>query len=402
MFNVDNFLHDEALPASAKWTGFPLYNFIGGHNDEDLIPIEKLEEASKKVILNHGHTLGKYNYTGPLGYLPLRKFIIKKLLNGASMKCSEDEILVVSGSLQALDLVNETFLKSGDTVIIEEGSYGGVFSRLEKLGINIKGIPVEDDGMNINLLSECLEDLKAINIVPRYIYTIPTIQNPTGTIMSKEKRIKLIELAKKYDAPIFEDDCYADLIWGEERPPSIRALDDSKRVIYCGSFSKSIAPGFRLGYLVADWPILSRVLPYKTDAGTGGLEQMVLSEFCENHFFDHLTILNQKLKSKAITMCEALDKYFGNTVEYKKPIGGIYVWIKMPDGVNTSKLYNIALQEGVAINPGVEWSMDKKNKQKMRLCFANPTDKAIDEGVKKLAEVCKKEFSVPVSIANIN
>ena len=172
MFNVDNFLHDEALPASAKWTGFPLYNFIGGHNDEDLIPIEKLEEASKKVILNHGHTLGKYNYTGPLGYLPLRKFIIKKLLNGASMKCSEDEILVVSGSLQALDLVNETFLKSGDTVIIEEGSYGGVFSRLEKLGINIKGIPVEDDGMNINLLSECLEDLRAINIVPRYIYTI--------------------------------------------------------------------------------------------------------------------------------------------------------------------------------------------------------------------------------------
>jgi len=306
MFNVDNFLHDEALPASAKWTGFPLYNFIGGHNDEDLIPIEKLEEASKKVILNHGHTLGKYNYTGPLGYLPLRKFIIKKLLNGASMKCSEDEILVVSGSLQALDLVNETFLKPGDTVIIEEGSYGGVFSRLEKLGINIKGIPVEDDGMNINLLSKCLEDLKVINIVPRYIYTIPTIQNPTGTIMSKEKRIKLIELAKKYDVPIFEDDCYADLIWGEERPPSIRALDDSKRVIYCGSFSKSIAPGFRLGYLVADWPILSRVLPYKTDAGTGGLEQMVLSEFCENHFFDHLTKLNQKLESKDIYLDEVL------------------------------------------------------------------------------------------------
>ena len=249
---------------------------------------------------------------------------------------------------------------------------------------------------------KCLEDLKAINIVPRYIYTIPTIQNPTGTIMSKEKRIKLIELAKKYDVPIFEDDCYADLIWGEKRPPSIRALDDSKRVIYCGSFSKSIAPGFRLGYLVADWPILSRVLPYKTDAGTGGLEQMVLSEFCENHFFDHLTKLNQKLKSKAITMCEALDKYFGNTVEYKKPIGGIYVWIKMPDGVDTSKLYNIALQDGVAINPGVEWSMDKKNKQKMRLCFANPTDKVIDEGVKKLAEVCKKEFDVPISIANIN
>jgi len=401
MFNVDNFLHDEALPASAKWTGFPLYNFIGGHNDEDLIPIEKLEEASKKVILNHGHTLGKYNYTGPLGYLPLRKFIIKKLLNGASMKCSEDEILVVSGSLQALDLVNETFLKPGDTVIIEEGSYGGVFSRLEKLGINIKGIPVEDDGMNINLLSECLEELKAINIVPRYIYTIPTIQNPTGTIMSKEKRIKLIDLAKKYDVPIFEDDCYADLIWGEERPPSIRALDDSKRVIYCGSFSKSIAPGFRLGYLVADWPILSRVLPYKTDAGTGGLEQMVLSEFCENHFFDHLTILNQKLKSKAITMCEALDKYFGSSAEYKKPDGGIFVWVDMHKKVDTSRLYELALKDGVAINPGNEWSINKSGRHKMRLCFGNPSIKEIDEGIKRLAIICRKEFGIPTKIANL-
>ena len=157
-----------------------------------------------------------------------------------------------------------------------------------------------------------------------------------------------------------------------------------------------------MGYLVADWAVLSRVLPYKTDAGSGGLEQMVLAEYCEQHFFQHLKKLNAQLEKKSLIMCESLDKYFGNTVEYKKPIGGIYVWIKMPDGVNTSKLYNIALQEGVAINPGVEWSMDKKNKQKMRLCFANPTDKVIDEGVKKLAEVCKKEFGVPVSIANIN
>ena len=196
MFNINNFLRKDSLPASPKWSTFPQFNFIGGHNDEQLIPVEQLEEAAKKVILNFGYTLGKYNYTGPLGYLPLRKFIVKKLLAGASMKCNEDEILVVSGSLQALDLVNDTFLKSGDTVIIEEGSYGGVFSRLQRLNININGIPVEEDGMNISYLSNCLEDLKTKNILPRYIYTIPTIQNPTGTVMSKKKRCQLINLAK--------------------------------------------------------------------------------------------------------------------------------------------------------------------------------------------------------------
>ena len=145
--------------------------------------------------------------------------------------------------------------------------------------------------------------------------------------MPKNKRVDLIKLAKSFNVPIFEDDCYADLIWGEERPPSIRALDDSGRVIYCGTFSKSIAPGLRVGYLVADWAVLSRILPYKTDAGSGGLEQMVLAEYCEQHFFEHLKILNAQLEKKSLMMCESLDKYFGNTVEYKKPIGGIYVWI---------------------------------------------------------------------------
>ena len=402
MFNIENFLHKDALQAEPKWQGFPKYNFVGGHNDEELIPIKKFEEAARKVILEQGNILGKYNYTGPLGYLPLRKFIIKKLKKGANINCNEDEILIVSGSLQALDLVNSTLLKNGDTVIIEESSYNGVFTRLKNLEINIETIPVEEDGMDIEKLKKSLKSLKDKNILPRYIYTIPTIQNPTGTVMSIKKRLDLINLSKEYNIPIFEDECYADLIWGQERPPSIRSLDDSGRVIYCGSFSKSLAPGLRLGYIVADWSILSRILPYKTDAGTGSLEQMVLAEFCKNNFFDNLRNLNNQLKVKSKIMTDALDKYFGNTIDFKIPVGGIYIWISFSNNVDTTILYHNAIKAGIAINPGEEWSKNINNQKKMRLCFANPSKGEIEQGIKSLAEICQKQFGVPVNIANKN
>ena len=332
--------------------------------------------------------------------MSLRNFISLQLSDSASIKCSEKEILVVSGSLQALDLVNQTFLKKGDTVIIEEENYGGTISRLNRLGVNMVGVPIESDGMKISALEEILKDLKSKDIKPRYIYTIPTIQNPTGTIMSVKKRKALIDLSKKYEVPIFEDDCYADLIFDKERPPAIKSFDKEGYVIYCGSFSKSIAPALRVGYLLADWHILSRILPYKTDAGSGSLEQMALAEFCKSNFNSHIKLLRAKLKHKSDTICNALDKYFGSSADFTKPNGGIFVWISLPETVDTSRLYDLALKEGVAINPGSEWSINTSGKHKMRLCFGNPSTKEIDEGVKLLAEICQKEFGVPAQIAN--
>ena len=284
MFNVEKFLHSDALNPAMEWKGYPKYNFIGGHNDSESIPIKSLKESIEKIILREGKTLSKYGLeSGPQGYLPLRKFISKQLNLSAQIVSSENEILVVSGSLQALDLVNETFLRKGDTVIIEEENYGGTISRLKRLGVNMVGIPLEHDGMNVEVLEQTLLDLRKKKITPRYIYTIPTIQNPTGTVMSVKKREILIDLSKQFEIPIFEDDCYADLLFEKERPPAIKSFDTDGYVIYCGSFSKSIAPALRVGYLIADWSILSRILPYKTDAGTGSLEQMALAEFCESH-----------------------------------------------------------------------------------------------------------------------
>ena len=338
--------------------------------------------------------------SGPQGYLPLRTFLSNQLKNSASINCAEREILIVSGSLQALDLVNTTFLRKGDTVIIEEENYGGTISRLKKLGVNMIGIPLEKDGMDINYLEKELKKLESENKKPRYIYTIPTIQNPTGTVMSVEKRRALIEISKKFGIPIFEDDCYADLLYEKQRPRAIKSFDDEGYVIYCGSFSKSIAPALRVGYLVANWNILSRILPYKTDAGSGSLEQMALAEFCKNEFNDHVTKLRVELKKKSDFICNALDKYFGSTVNYQKPDGGIFIWVDMPENVDTSKLYDVAIKQGVAINPGHEWSVNPSGKHKMRLCYGNPTIQEIDQGVKLLAEICQKEFGVPKQIAN--
>ncbi len=401
MFNINSFLHSDALGPAIEWKGYPKFNFIGGHNDNESIPIISLKESIDKIILKEGKTLAKYGLeSGPQGYLPLRQFISKQLRRSASINCSEKEVLVVSGSLQALDLVNQTLLRKGDTVIIEEENYGGTISRLRRIGVNMIGIPLEKDGMNIEVLEQTLESLKKKKVRPRFIYTIPTIQNPTGTIMSVNKRKALIKLSKKFEIPIFEDDCYADLIFDKERPPAIKSYDNDGYVIYCGSFSKSIAPALRVGYLTADWSILSRILPYKTDAGSGSLEQMALAEFCKINFDSHIKILRNELKKKSDSICNALDKYFGSTADYNKPVGGIFVWINLPNNVDTSRLYELALKDGVAINPGNEWSINSSGDHKIRLCFGNPSIEEIDEGVKILAEICQKEFGVPIQIAN--
>ena len=401
MFNINSFLHSDALGPAIEWKGYPKFNFIGGHNDNESIPIISLKESIDKIILKEGKTLAKYGLeSGPQGYLPLRQFISKQLKKSASINCSEKEVLVVSGSLQALDLVNQTFLKKGDTVIIEEENYGGTISRLRRIGVNMIGVPLEKDGMNIKVLEQTLESLKKKKIRPRFIYTIPTIQNPTGTIMSVNKRKALIQLSKKFEIPIFEDDCYADLIFDKERPPAIKSYDNDGYVIYCGSFSKSIAPALRVGYLTADWSILSRILPYKTDAGSGSLEQMALAEFCKINFNSHVKILRNELKKKSDSICNALDKYFGSTADYNKPVGGIFVWINLPNNIDTSRLYELALKDGVAINPGNEWSINSSGDHKIRLCFGNPSIEEIDEGIKILAEICQKEFGIPLQIAN--
>ena len=392
------------LPAAAaKWTGLAKYSFVGGNNDPDQVPLEGLIDAVNAVLRREGKMLATYGLaSGPQGYLPLRQFLTAKLKADAGISCTADDILIVSGSLQALDLVNATLLARGDTVIIERDSYQGAINRLTRLGVNVVGIPLDHEGMRMDALAEALADLKRRGITPKYIYTIPTVQNPTGTIMPIARRTELLKLAEHYGVPIFEDDCYADLIWDGQRPPAIHAMSKTGNVIHIGSFSKSIAPALRVGYIVAGWGVLSRMLSLKTDAGSGALEQMVLAEYCAPHFNTHVPKLTRGLRAKLETLMEALNEQFGTSAEFEDPKGGIFLWVKLPDQVDTLKLYQAALAAGVAINPGPEWSVDKAYAgSRLRLCFASPTHEQIREGIALLAEVCHREFGVPERSANI-
>src|ERR1700760_4813027 len=392
------------LPApAARWTGLAKYSFVGGNNDPDQVPVDDLVDAVNAVLKREGKTLATYGLAnGPQGYKPLREFLTAKLKRDAGIACGADDIMIVSGSLQALDLINQTLLARGDTVIVEQETYQGALNRLTRLGVTAIGIPLDGEGMRMDVLSSKLAELKAKGVRPKYIYTIPTVQNPTGTIMPEQRRAELLKLSQEYGVPVFEDDCYADLIWDGKRPPAIYAMANNGGVIHIGSFSKSIAPALRFGFIVAPWAMLSRMLALKTDAGSGALEQMVLAEYCSPHFSTHVPKLTKGLRAKLDALMEALNEQFGTAAEFEDPKGGIFLWVKLPDNVDTLKLYQAALAAGVAINPGPEWSTHKAySGSRLRLCFASPSEQQIREGVAVLADVCRKEFGVPVRIANV-
>jgi 2-aminoadipate transaminase len=402
-FDVAPLLAPGTPPPAVKWNGFPKYNFVGGHNDAKNVPVQALIDAATAVLRREGATLATYGLnSGPLGYRPLREFLSGKLKSHAGIDCTADEILITSGSLQGLDLVNTLLLAKGDTILIEKETYGGALTRLAKFGVNIVGIPLDNDGMRMDALKAKLAELKAKGVTPKYIYTIPTVQNPTGSIMPEARRREMIALAREYGTMIFEDECYSDLIWNGKRPRSIYSLAGGDGVIFVGSFSKSIAPALRVGYIVAKWEILARILGLKQDAGSGALEQMVLAEFCARHFHDHVPRLNKALAHKLQVLREALAEQFGTAAEFGDPPGGIYLWVKLPDNVDTVKLGQAALAAGVSLNPGPEWSVDKSYaKCRLRLCFANPEPETIKQGVAVLAEVCRREFGVPLRSANV-
>lgn len=392
------------LPAAAgRWGGFSEFNFIGGHNDAENVPIDALRSAADAVLHREGTTLATYGLeSGPMGYAPLREFVSDMLKRRTGVNVSSDDVLLTSGSLQALDLVNGVFLNPGDTVIVEEATYGGTLTRLQRCGVAHPGVPVDRDGIQVDALERMLVDFAGKGTRVKFLYTIPTVQNPTGGVMTEERRRALLRLAAEHDLLIFEDDCYADLLWEGDRPPAIHALDDDGRVIYCGSFSKSIAPALRVGFLTAPWEVMSRILPLKTDAGSGALEQMVLAEFGPQHFDAHVDVQRAALRIKAEATVDALEEQFGASAEFERPRGGIFQWVTLPDAVDTTRLAEIALAEGVAINPGAEWSADPQSgRNKLRLCFAHPSVATIQTGIARLAEICHREFGVPVRSGNV-
>ncbi len=382
------------LPEPAvPWQDPPDFAFVGGNNDADSVPFGGLAEAAVNALKREGRALATYNLGGsPLGYLPLRRFVCDALGVRADTTVQPDEVLITSGSLQALDLVNQALLAPGDTVLIEQATYGGMVSRLQRLGVSYVGIELDEHGIDVAHLASVLDELAAAGRTPKYLYTIPTVQNPTGSVLPVERRLEVLALARRHGVPIFEDDCYADLVWDGTRPPTIRSLDDGGgQVIYCGSFSKSIAPALRVGYIVADQSVVLQLMALKSDAGTGALEQLTLAEFAPSHFDQHVERLIAALKRKCDRMVEAVGREFGAEVTVTPPKGGIYVWLTFPDGVDTDALAPAAAEAGIQFNPGSGWSADPAwGRRRLRLCFGDAEESSIDRGVAELARVYRE------------
>ena len=386
-----------------KWTGFPKYNFIGGHNDPQSIPVEGLIEATARVLRRRGQTIATYNQDcGPLGDIEMREFLAGKLSKFRGMSVTTEDILVTSGSGQALDLINDILLESGDAVIMEEFTYQGAMNRLRARGVNVLGAKLDEGGIDVAALEIQLKTLADKGVIPKFVYTIPTVQNPTSSVLSIERRIALLKVTRDRGIPVVEDECYADLLWDEEWPNSMLAMKGADHVIHVGSFSKYLAPALRLGYVVAPWAVLAQMIACK-GGGTGALEQMVVADYMKNNYEKHVDDLKARLKAKSDALIEALEKNFGTSAEFLVPPGGIYLWIKFPSDVDTLKLADDALKAGIAFNPGPQWSVDAEAaRNHLRICFANPSIEEIQEGIAKLADVFHVATGIPPRSANVS
>ena len=383
-------LRSDLPDGESPWSGDPPFNFVGGHNDPASVPFGGFAEAAAVALARHGPALARYNLGGsPQGHLPLREFIAAALDRRAQMPTDPSEVLVTSGSLQALDLVNAALLAPGDAVVVEEATYAGTLSRLFALGADVHGVALDGDGIRIDHLDEVLESLARQGRSPKFIYTIPTVQNPTGTVMPVQRRLEVLDAARRHGVAIFEDDCYADLVFDGSRPPTIRSLDTTGgQVVYCGSFSKTLAPALRVGYIVADWPLMGRLLALKTDAGSGALEQIVIAEYANAHFDAHVAQLTGALDTKCRAMAAALREHLGGVAEFEPPKGGIFLWASLPPGIDTAELVAPAAAAGVEFNPGAGWCVDPVyGASRMRLCFGHLAPEAIAEGIAALARV---------------
>ncbi len=397
-------LYSDGLPDPApRWAPFPKYYFVGGNNDPEQIPIEGLIEAAASVLRREGSKLAIYNLgLGPQGYPGLRQFVADKSKQHRGIDAPIDDIMILTGSGQGIDMISKLLLNPGDTVLAEEYCYQGALNRFRKLGAKLEAMKLDADGIVIDALAAQLASLKAKGIAPKFIYTIPTIQNPTASILPLDRRHALLKLAHEYNVAIFEDECYADLLWqGIEAPPALYALDPGA-VIHLGSFSKSLAPALRLGYLIAPWEQMRRLLPLKGDSGTGALDQMIVAEYFSKNFAKHLTHLNGVLHDKLNAMVEAVEREFGSAAECWIPKGGIFLWIKLPDEVDVRKLLKPAAAAGIIFNEGPAWAVSPHNSSShLRLCFAMPSKEVIREGVAAFAKVCYEQTGIPRQSGNI-
>ena len=392
----------DTLPAAVPpWSGYARYNFVGGNIDPETMAIAGLSEKARDAVKKHGPSMAYYNMgNGPLGFKLFRDRIADRMNRQRGMDVTGDHVLITSGSSQGLDLLNLSFVTEGDTVIVEQHTYAQAVTQLKKLGARVLPAPLDAEGIEMDGLEKMLQDLATQGIRPKFIYTIPTVQNPTGSILPLGRRHRLIELARQYRVPIIEDECYSELMFQPDRPPSIYALAPDL-TIYVGSFSKTLSPAMRLGFAVAPPEIVRQIAALKSDSGSSSMAQAIVAEFLVDGYDDHLHQVSGALLHKLDIITAALNREFGTSIDVHRPTGGLYVWLTFPEGFDTRRLTAPAGKEGIIFNAGADWSIDADaGMRNMRLCFAHLPAKVLEDGVAALAQVCFLEAGFPKRAAN--
>lgn len=372
-----------------------IISFAGGLPAPDVFPYQEISDACVQVLKEHGAVALQYGTTE--GYLPLREMIARHTERYA-MKVVPDNILITSGSQQALDLLGKIFINHGDRILVESPTYLGALQAWNAYGAEYVTVPSDDNGM----ITKSLE--QALRTGPKFIYLLPNFQNPTGVTLPLDRRHKIIELADRYGVPIVEDDPYGQLRFEGEHIPPVVYLDNCYRaenhepsysgnVIYLSTFSKTLAPGLRLAWIIAPPEVIRKLVLAKqgADLHTATFNQVVAYEVGKNGFLDqHVKIIRQVYKERKDVMLETLTEFMPAGVKWTKPEGGLFLWVTIPEHLDAVDVLKVALdKEKVAFVPGGAFHPDGRGKNTMRLNFSYSKPPIIAEGMERLSRVIK-------------
>jgi 2-aminoadipate transaminase len=387
-------MKSSAIRELLKFTELPdVISFAGGMPAPEVFPNEEFLEACTRVLREDGAKALQYGSTE--GYLPLREMILRHT-SKLGIQTTIDNIMITSGSQQALDLLGKVFINRGDRILVESPTYLGALQAWNAYGAEYVSVPSDDNGLNTDRLEE------ALRTGPKFVYVLPNFQNPTGVTIPLERRHRLIELCDRYGVPIVEDDPYGQLRFEGEHLPSVVVLDDkihentgcySGNVIYLSTFSKILAPGIRLAWVIAPTEVIRKMVNAKqgADLHTSTFTQMVAYEVGRGGFLDkHVKTICDCYRERRNVMLDALEEHMPDSVHWTHPQGGLFLWATLPEHVNTTELLAEAVKEKVAFVPGESFFSNGGGQNTMRLNFSNATPEKINDGISRLGIVLKK------------
>ena len=370
-----------------------MYNFYGGQTCPESIPIEGLLKAAERILPSKKTQFVNYDFQENQ-HEGLKEVVSGWIEQRGEIQVPPSKILITTGSMLAITCVVNVLTKPGDTVITDEVAFMGALSSFRHFGLEIIGVPIDEkDGMDIDALEETLKNLSAKNIEPKLIYTTANYQNPTTAVLSIRRRERMIALAKEYNVMILDDDCYGGVCFGEEpTPKTLYALGDRELIIHVGSLSKIIAPGVRLGYLIAPDRFMEQIFTVKKvfEGGTSSFVSAIVGEYLQDNLLSHVEKHNKIVKEKRDLTLEALSEHLDGYVNWVKPKGGLFIWVRFPETMDTHRLEGLAKQHGIKYDPGRMFSTDLREVKALRLSYAHMPKDEIQQGVKLLADCVKR------------